>query len=109
MLDFLTTMRLCVSSPSTTDNLFETAAQLFPEPLAHQAVDVEVEAGVEDDEDVVEVCHTIPGARDRMSPSFAAGRHPENNTSVFQAEVLENQETQNGNKLGLSCAKLSTA
>ena len=34
--------------------------KLCPEPLAHDTVDAEVDAGVEDDEDGVEVLHAIP-------------------------------------------------
>ena len=38
--------------------------KLCPEPLAHDTVDAEVDAGVEDDEDGVEVLHTIPNSWD---------------------------------------------
>ena len=50
--------------------------QLGPEPLPHQAVDVEVEAGVEDNEDIVEVSYTEPESWDRIFPSQSAVRHP---------------------------------
>ena len=46
--------------------------QLRPEPLPHQAVDVEVEAGVEDNEDIVEVSNTEPESWDRIFSSTGA-------------------------------------
>ena len=50
---------------------FNTQHQLCPEPLAHHTVNVKVEAGVEDNEDMVEVGHTEPKARYRMPTSLA--------------------------------------
>ena len=56
---------------------FHQEDQLCPKPLAHQTIDVEVEAGVEDNEDMVEVSHTVPKPRNGMSTRLATDRHSE--------------------------------
>ena len=53
--------------------------KLCPEPLAHDTVDAEVDAGVEDDEDGVEVLHAIPQYWDRRVPCSCASSYPEMN------------------------------
>ena len=63
------------SSPSWTTEPLDTEGKLCPEPLAHQAVDVKVKAGVEDNEDMVEVSHTEPEPWDRVSAGLAAHRY----------------------------------
>ena len=65
------------SSPWKAAKPLDTKDKFSPEPLAHQAVNIKVEAGVEDNEDMVEVSHTEPEAWDGMPASLVADRHSE--------------------------------
>ena len=65
------------SSPWKAAKPLDTKDKFCPEPLAHQAVNIKVEAGVEDNEDMVEVSHTEPEAWDGMPASLVADRHSE--------------------------------
>ena len=60
--------------PPAADPL-DTGYQLCPEPLAHEAVNIKVKTGVEDNEDMVEVSHTEPEARDGMPASLVTHGH----------------------------------
>ena len=82
MLYLLAILCLFLPSPPPTSNSSDTASQLCPEPLPHQAVDVEVEAGVEDDEDVVEVSDTEPGGWYRVFTSTGTLFYPEWEESI---------------------------
>ena len=53
--------------------------QLGPELGAHHAVDEKVEAGVEDNEGVVEAVHTEPDGWDWMTPCLNTHGYPRNN------------------------------
>ena len=67
---------LSPSSSWTTEPL-DAKGKLCPEPLAHQAVDVKVEAGIEDDEYMIEVSHIEPEPWYRVSTGLAAHRYSE--------------------------------
>ena len=45
-------------TPAQAAKPLDTEGQFSPEPLAHEAVDIKVKTGVEDNEDMVEVSHT---------------------------------------------------
>ena len=64
-------------TPAQAAKPLDTEGQFSPEPLAHEAVDIKVKTGVEDNEDMVEVGHTEPEARDGMPPSLVTDRHSE--------------------------------
>ena len=72
--------------PWRAANPFDTQDKFSPEPLAHKAVYIKVEAGVEDNEDMVEVSHTEPEAWDGMPASLVADRHSQM-LSVLQYSV----------------------
>ena len=59
--------------------------QLCTEPLAHHRVDEEVDAGVENNEDRVEVLNTIPQCRDGVAPCSGAPYHSEIRTQNLKS------------------------
>ena len=72
---------LSPSSSWTTEPL-DTEGKLCPEPLAHQAVDIKVKAGVKYNEDMIEVSYTEPEPWDRVSTGLTANGYSEI-TNVF--------------------------
>ena len=62
-------------TPAQAAKPLDTEDQLSPEPLAHEAVNIKVKTGVEDNEDMVEVSHTEPEARDGMPASLVTHGH----------------------------------
>ena len=69
--------------PWRAANPFDTQDKFSPEPLAHKAVYIKVKAGLEDNEDMIEVSHTEPEAWDRMPASLVQ-------TDTLKCSVINN-------------------
>ena len=66
-------------TPSCINKIsFHTEDKFSPEPLSHHTVNIEVEARIEDNEDMVEVSNTVPEARNGEPASPVAHSHPDN-------------------------------
>ena len=65
----------CSWLPKSHKEGSEVKFQFSPEPLANKAVDVKVEAGVENNKDTVEVSDTEPDGGDWVSVSLSTDLH----------------------------------
>ena len=73
----------CFFAPHFSAKRSEKRKKFSPEPLANNTIDEEVETGVEDNEDMVEIIHAEPEGGDRMAVSLAAQSHPDNNMIII--------------------------
>ena len=73
----------CIIASHFSANRSEERQKFSPEPLANNTIDEEVETGVEDNEDMVEIIHAEPEGGDRMAVSLAAQSHPVNNMIII--------------------------
>ena len=69
----------CVVASNFSANGSEKREKFSPEPLANDTIDVKVETGVEDNENMVEIIHAEPEGGDRMAVSLAAQGYPDIN------------------------------
>ena len=73
----------CVIASHFSANRSEKREKFSPEPLANETIDVKVETGVEDNEDMVEIIHAEPEGGDRMAVSCTAQGYPDNNNMII--------------------------
>ena len=65
----------CVVAFNFSANRSEKRGKFSPEPLANDTIDVKVQTGVDDNEDIVEIIHAEPDGGDMMAVSLAAQGH----------------------------------
>ena len=73
----------CVIASHFSSKRSEERKKYSPEPLANNTIDVKVETGVEDNEDMVEIIHAEPEGWDRMPVSLAAQGYPDSIIYTF--------------------------
>ena len=65
----------CVVASNFSANRSEKREKFSPEPLANDTIDVQVQTGVDDNEDIVEINLAEPDGGDMMAVRLAAQGH----------------------------------